>query len=99
MALEDLTDRKALEAEPEEQEKFVAEVDAKVKLITLQGGDETSILIGLFEVMPKIKELMSNTPRDKMSEYYVKYKNFYRYIKVLETLAVGIANGDIVVPK
>lgn len=81
------------------REKIVAEVDKKVKAILDCGGDEEALLIGLFPQMPDIKSVMDGASAKEMDMYCYAYEGFFMYMKLLEQIAQGIANGDIQVPE
>ena len=51
-----------------------------------------------FKFMDDIKKIIDSCPQDQLDIYTQKYKGFYRFMKILENLAAGIADGTISVP-
>jgi hypothetical protein len=49
--------------------------------------------------MPTFKCLMDASTGDDMDQLAARYAGFYRYAKILETVAAGIRSGKIMVPK
>jgi hypothetical protein len=45
--------------------------------------------------MPKIKALMDSAPKKEIEMYFHQYDGLYHYMKVLESLAQRIANGEL----
>jgi len=81
------------------QKKLIIDIDRKVKNILACGGDEEMLLIEMLELMPEIKPIITSASKKEMNVYFQKYDGFFYYMKVLENLAQGIANGDIPVPE
>lgn len=78
-----------------QQKKFIADVDSRVKTILANDGDEQTLLVQLLEFMPGLKTIIDSPTEKEMDLYAHAYPGFYRYMKVLERLAQGIANGNI----
>jgi hypothetical protein len=80
------------------QKELIAYVDSKVKSIKKNGGDEVALLIGLTDQMPELRAIINYPDKDELQIYIDKYDGFYSYIKLLESLALGIKDGSIKVP-
>lgn len=80
------------------QKNLIAYVDFKVKEILENGGDETGVLIAMVEKMPEIHDIIETTPEEELQIYLNEYNGFYNFVKMLETLAIGIRDGHIKVP-
>ncbi len=73
-------------------------LDQATKRIISRGGDDVAILRNMVGYMDGFKRLMDTTTPEEMNELCARFDGFYRYAKVLEALAGGIASGDINVP-
>lgn len=83
-----------------EQINLISFIDQKVKNILFNGGDEISIIISMLNEMPRIKTLIIDSADNKeLKKYYNSHEGFYKYMKILEVTAKGIASGSIKVPK
>jgi hypothetical protein len=75
-----------------EQKNFIQQLDIKAKTILEHGGQE-ALLMSLCNKMEEIKELMDSSSRDELNQYCTRYEGFYQYMKLLEKLAQGCADG------
>jgi hypothetical protein len=73
-------------------------LDQATKRIIANGGDDVEIIRDMAEYMDGFKRLMDTTSPAEMDELCNRFDGFYRYAKVLEALAKGIASGEINVP-
>jgi len=73
-------------------------LDQATRRIISRGGDDVAILRDMVEYMDGFKHLMDTTTPEEMNQLCARFDGFYRYAKVLEALAAGIASGDINVP-
>lgn len=80
------------------QKELITYVDSKVKSIEKNGGDEVALLIGLTDQMPELHTIINYPDKEELQIYIDKYDGFYRYIKLLESLALGIQDGSIKIP-
>ena len=75
-------------------------IDAFVKTIEREGGGDTELLAASFPEQTTIfKEIIDTTTREQMDALCEKYPGFYRFAKLLETIAQGIHDGTIEVPR
>ena len=75
-------------------------IDAFVKTIEREGGGDTELLAASFpEQTTTFKEIMDTTTHEQMDALCKKYPGFYRFAKLLETIAQGIQDGTIEVPR
>ena len=74
-------------------------IDSATRKILANGGDDAALFIGMDELMPDFKRLMDAALPGEMDSLASQFDGFYRYAKVLETVAEGIATGEIDVPK
>ncbi len=75
-----------------EQKNFIILLDSKAKQI-MQHGDTEELLISLCGKVEQIKEIMDASSEIELNAYCEKYDGFYHYIKLLEQLAKGCAEG------
>jgi hypothetical protein len=82
-----------------EQLQMAGLIDARVKAIARSGADDLAIFTDMADCLPAFKRLMDASTGDDMNQLAARYTGFYRYAKILETVAAGIQSGNIVVPK
>jgi hypothetical protein len=80
------------------QKNLISYVDLKVKTILENGGDEIAILMAIADKMPELHAIINYPNKKELQMYLDKYDGFYQYIKLLESLAMGIQDGSIKVP-
>jgi hypothetical protein len=81
-----------------EHRRMAARIDRKIKQLDALGLLEVEILPEMAEYMPDFHHLMMNTSGPEMDALCEEYAGFYRFAKILETVASGIASGKIKVP-
>jgi len=74
-------------------------IDDHVQRILAKGGGDEELLESMYDLMPFFKNLMDLSAGQEMNELCQQYDGFYRFAKLLERVAEGIANGSIPVPK
>jgi hypothetical protein len=75
-------------------------IDDFVKTIEQQGGGDIELLAAGFpEQTTAFKELLDTTTHEQMDALCELYRGFYRFAKLLESLAQGIQDGTIDVPQ
>jgi hypothetical protein len=84
-----------------EQLQLAWKIHAKVEDLLEAGSDDMTIFKEMCDFMPQFKRLLdgSRQQRGVMDELCRRYAGFYRYATILETVAAGIASGEIKVPK
>lgn len=85
---------------PTQRHKQLAQaIDDFVKTIEQQGGGDIELLAAGFpEQTTTFKELLDTTTHEQMEALCELYRGFYRYAKLLESLAQGIQDGTLEVP-
>jgi hypothetical protein len=81
------------------QLRIAEKIDAKMQTLLRAGKDDVAIMVAMADHMPKFKRLLDTTKPAEMDELTRKFTGFYRYAKILETLAAGIHSGAIKVPR
>lgn len=82
-----------------QQLRIASRIDARMQTLLRTGQDDMAIFAAMADHMPKFKRLLDTTRPDEMDELTRKFTGFYRYAKILETLAAGIQSGAIKVPR
>ena len=82
-----------------EQMQIASMIDTKVQALSGAGYDDATILGEMLDYMPGFKRLMDTSQRGDMDELCRRFPSFYRYAKILESVAAGIQSGSIKVPK
>lgn len=77
---------------------MVVRIDARMKQLDTLGLIEVQILPEMTEYMSDFHHLMMNTSSTEMDALCEEYASFFRFVKILETVASGIASGKIKVP-
>ena len=78
---------------------IAARIDARVQRLVRGGSDNLAVFMAMADRMPDFKRVMDAAGQDGMDELCRQLDGFYRYAKVLETVAAGIAAGEIPVPE
>jgi hypothetical protein len=73
-------------------------INEHVEEIIGNGGDDEDLLVSMYDYMDTFKQLLDSCTSQEMNELCQRYDGFYRFAKLLELLAEGIANGSIPVP-
>lgn len=84
--------------ETEARRRVARRIDAKIKQLEALGLLEVEILPAMAEDMPDFHRLMMTAPGLEMDALCAEFPGFYRFAKILETLASGIAAGKVKVP-
>lgn len=83
----------------ETQKRLARKIDLHVKRTIVKGGNDEDLLVSMYDHMPTFKQLLDTCSRAEMDALCQQYDGFYRFAKLLELLAEGIADGSIPVPK
>ena len=78
--------------------RMASRIDRKMKQLDALGLLEVEILPEMAHYMSDFHHLMMNTSAPEMDALCEEYAGFFRYAKILETVASGIASGKIKVP-
>ena len=81
------------------QARIAARIDTAVQPLLRSGADDVAILAGMSDHMADFKHLIDTAKPGVMDELCRRYPGFYRYAKVLETIAGAIQSGTIQVPR
>lgn len=82
-----------------QQTRLAVTIDTHVKHVLAHGGGDKELLMSLADHMGTFKQLMDMSTGEEMNTLCQRYDGFYRFAKLLERLAEGIADGSIPVPK
>ena len=74
------------------QKEFIINLDSQAKDIIQTSGQE-GLLMSLADKIHDIKNIMDASSHDELDQYCEKYDGFYMYMKLLEQLAQGCADG------
>ena len=81
------------------QQLWVAgKIDTRMQKLIRAGKDNMAIMAAMADHMPTFHQLLSTAQPDDMEQLTRKFPGFYRYAKILESLACGIQSGAIPVP-
>ena len=83
----------------EQQIRLASTIDQHVKQLIANGGGDKELLLSMPDYMATFKQVMDASTKDEMDELCERYSGFYRFGKLLESLAEGIADGSIAVPE
>ncbi len=81
------------------QARIAARIDAAMQPLLRSDADDVTILAGMSDHMADFKHLIDTAKPGVMDELCHRYPGFYRYAKVLETIAGAIQSGAIQVPR
>lgn len=77
----------------DKQKDFIISLDHEAKEILQNGGGQESLLISLSNRIFEIKGIMDSSTHTELDYYCSKYEGFYYYMKLMEQLAQGCADG------
>lgn len=84
----------------EQQPQLASFLNTHVQRITAnEEVDDLTLLVSMSDYLDSFKQLMDSSTAEEMDLLCERYPSFYRFGKVLEQLAEGIASGRIPVPK
>ena len=78
--------------------RIVCSLNAAVRELERTGANEVEIFMGMADHMADFKILL-DAGEGTLNDLCARLPSLYNYAKILENIATGIANGDIVVPK
>jgi phosphoglycolate phosphatase-like HAD superfamily hydrolase len=81
-----------------EQRWIAAKIDTRMQKLIRTGKDNMAIMAAMADHMPAFHQLLNTTQPDDFDQLTRKFPGFYRYAKILESLATGIQSGAIPVP-
>lgn len=79
--------------------QIASEIDQQVRLLESLGLLEVNIMGEMAPFMGRFKVLMDSLTESEINLLCTQYGGLYRYAKILDTVASGIASGRIKVPK
>ena len=83
----------------QEHVNIAFEIDNKYKELDEAGLDNASLLVEMYDLMPKFKKLMDELSNDDFNHLSDQFSGFYDYAKYIEWIATQIASGEIKVPR
>ena len=81
------------------QLRIASKIDAAMQARLRAGKDDITILAEMAGHMTDFKWLIDNAKPGIMDELCQRFAGFYHYAKILETVAAGIRDGAIKVPR
>ena len=72
-----------------EHRRMVESIDRRMQ----QLNNEIEILVHMADYMPDFHHVMTNASRQEMDAFYMEYDGFFRFAKILETLAISISEN------
>jgi hypothetical protein len=81
-----------------QQREIAASIDAQMQRLDAAGLDEAEIVAAMVDHMPGFHCLMRELDNAAINLLAREFAGFYRYAKIVETIASGIATGQIQVP-
>jgi hypothetical protein len=83
----------------EEQTRLAVLIDTHVREVLAHGGGDEAVLMLMADSMGTFKQLLDTCTGVEMDALCDRYNGLYRFAKLLERLAGGIADGSIPVPE
>jgi len=77
---------------------IAAKIDTRMQKLIRAGKDNMAIMAAMADHMPALHELLNAAQPADMDQLTRKFPGFYRYAKILESIATGIQSGAIPVP-
>jgi hypothetical protein len=82
----------------QQQTRLAVTIDTHVRQVLARGGGDEELLMSMADYLGPFKELLDTCTRPEMDALCARYDGFYRFAKLVERLAEGIADGSIPVP-
>ena len=82
-----------------QQTRLAETIDMHVTQVLAHGGGDEALLLSMGDSMGTFKQLLDTCTGAEMDALCERYDGFYRFAKLLERLAEGIAHGSIPVPE
>lgn len=82
-----------------EQLQLATLIDAHVNRYPDDVTGDEHLLPTIYDYMDAFKRIMDSTTSVQMDYLCLQYPGFYRFAKLLESIAEGISDGTIAVPK
>jgi len=81
-----------------DQRRIAAKIDTRVRKFIRAGKDDMAIVAAMADRMPAFHQLLSTAQPGDIDQLAREFPGFYRYAKIVESLAAGIQSGAIPVP-
>ena len=78
-----------------EQARLAVLIDTHVTQVLANGGGDEALLVSLVDYMGTFKQLLETCTSAELNALCDQYEGLYRFAKLLEMLAAGIADGSI----
>lgn len=82
-----------------EQKQLAKLIDDHVNKYPDNDTGNEHLLTTIYDYMEPFKTIMDTTTREQMDYLSSQYPGFYRFGKLLESIAQGVADGIVEVPK
>ena len=82
----------------EQHIRLAVTIDRHVNQVLANGGGDEALLRSMADLMSTFEPLLDTCSREEMDLLCQRDDGFYRFARLLETLAQGIADGTIPVP-
>ena len=80
------------------QRRIAEKIDTRMRKLIRAGGDNMAIMAAMADHMPAFHQQLSTARPGDIERLILELPGFYRYAKILESLATGIQSGAIPVP-
>ncbi len=81
-----------------EQLHLATLIDKQGNKVMRAANDDEALLVTMSDYKDAFKRLMATSTGDEMDQLCAHYEGFYRYAKLIEAIAEGIADGRIKAP-
>ena len=82
-----------------EQQQVVKLIDDHAAKFPFSKSGDEQLLQTCYDYLPDFKQVIDSTSKPQLDYICQEYEGFYRFAKLMEMLAQGIADGVIDVPK
>ena len=82
-----------------EKVALASEIDGHVQRVLANGGGDEELMLSMADHMGTFKQLLDSATKSEMDQLGQRFDGFYRFAKLLEGLAQGLANGSVQAPK
>ena len=83
----------------DQYEEVAADLDKILKKLRRKAPSNEELLVAMIPNMPKVKNILKVIPEHDQQRLYAKYPDFEYFLQLLTSVAEGIRDGTIEVPK
>ncbi|SDR63443.1 hypothetical protein SAMN05519103_08618 [Rhizobiales bacterium GAS113] len=85
--------------ETAEQLQLATQIDTRMRQLESAGMGRVEIVASMYDYMPSFRRLTDMLPADALNQLCCRFDGFWRFAKLLESIALDIKDGRLHVPR